>query len=346
MSDVWVTGLGLRSAAGNTISDFGDALTQNRFCGYDSQSELDVSHVARVLDAENEYDALFPDDRKCTLGYGAALDALKQSKLDGLSDTRSVIYLGTGLSSITPDEFEVDIFPHLDNGKLSRQTMSEDLRSDLPSPNRHLPNRFAAVLAERLGHTGLVGTNFSACAAAAQAMAEVFTRGVVRLMWHWWVDMTAWIIQWGCCHFSFWALCLRNIVVHLMPIGTDLCWVKGLPCLSLSVKHMHGREVKPLAKISGAGTSIDANNATAPHEEGMGAALAMRRAMRFAGLKASDIGYVNAHGTDTSRDVAESLAIQRVLWFSGAGFIDKRGHWSYHCRSGCSRGRSMYLGIA
>ena len=51
--------------------------------------------------------------------------------------------------------------------------------------------------------------------------------------------------------------------------------------------------------LVGAGTSVDAWNVTAPHPEGAGAELAMRRALRDARINASDIGYVNAHGTGT-----------------------------------------------
>jgi 3-oxoacyl-[acyl-carrier-protein] synthase II len=69
-----------------------------------------------------------------------------------------------------------------------------------------------------------------------------------------------------------------------------------------------------LARFLGAGTSVDAHNVTAPHPEGHGAALAMTRALRDAGLAPSDIDYVNAHGTGTPvGDRAESLAVRRVL---------------------------------
>jgi 3-oxoacyl-[acyl-carrier-protein] synthase II len=69
-----------------------------------------------------------------------------------------------------------------------------------------------------------------------------------------------------------------------------------------------------LARLLGAGSSIDAYNVTAPHPEGRGAALAMRRALRDAGIVASDVDYVNAHGTGTPvGDVAEARAIAEVL---------------------------------
>ncbi|MFN7147443.1 MAG: beta-ketoacyl-[acyl-carrier-protein] synthase family protein, partial [Myxococcota bacterium] len=69
-----------------------------------------------------------------------------------------------------------------------------------------------------------------------------------------------------------------------------------------------------LARWLGAGTSVDAHNTTAPHPEGHGAALAMARALRDAGLTAADIDYVNAHGTGTPvGDRAEALAVRRVL---------------------------------
>jgi 3-oxoacyl-[acyl-carrier-protein] synthase II len=69
-----------------------------------------------------------------------------------------------------------------------------------------------------------------------------------------------------------------------------------------------------LGTIAGYGASSDAYHLTAPEKDGTGAAEAMRAALRDAGVEASDIVYVNAHGTSTPlNDRAETLAIKKVL---------------------------------
>ena len=74
------------------------------------------------------------------------------------------------------------------------------------------------------------------------------------------------------------------------------------------------RGATPRADFLGAGTSVDAWNITAPHPDGAGAELSMRRALADAGLTPSDVDYVNAHGTGTPvGDIAEARAIQRTL---------------------------------
>ena len=69
-----------------------------------------------------------------------------------------------------------------------------------------------------------------------------------------------------------------------------------------------------LAEITGFGMSDDAFHMTSPPEDGRGAALAMKNALKDAGLNGEDIGYVNAHGTSTpAGDEAESRAIESTL---------------------------------
>ncbi len=64
----------------------------------------------------------------------------------------------------------------------------------------------------------------------------------------------------------------------------------------------------------GGGEASDAWHMSTPHPEGLGAQNAMREALRAAGLAASDIGYVNAHGTATlANDSAEALATGAVF---------------------------------
>ncbi len=66
--------------------------------------------------------------------------------------------------------------------------------------------------------------------------------------------------------------------------------------------------------IRGYGASSDAHHLTAPREDGAGQAAAIRAALEDAGVDATEVGYVNAHGTSTPlNDRAETSAIKLAL---------------------------------
>lgn len=68
------------------------------------------------------------------------------------------------------------------------------------------------------------------------------------------------------------------------------------------------------AELTGFGMSGDAHHMTLPPEDGRGAADAMRGALADAGIDASAVEYVNAHGTSTlAGDLAESRAVESVF---------------------------------
>lgn len=81
-----------------------------------------------------------------------------------------------------------------------------------------------------------------------------------------------------------------------------------------SEAHALSRGARPLAWLSGWGNACDAYHQTASSPEGDGAYDAMSEALKKAGLQASDIDYVNAHGTGTpNNDASESRALQRLF---------------------------------
>ena len=69
-----------------------------------------------------------------------------------------------------------------------------------------------------------------------------------------------------------------------------------------------------LAELVGYGMSSDAHHITSPPEDGDGAYRVMRNGLKDAGIEASDIDYVNAHGTSTPvGDLAETKAVKRTF---------------------------------
>jgi len=80
------------------------------------------------------------------------------------------------------------------------------------------------------------------------------------------------------------------------------------------MNHAIARGAKIYAEVVGGGMSADAYHITAPHPEGLGATAVMRSALKDTEMLASEIDYINVHGTSTPLgDIAESKAIQAVF---------------------------------
>lgn len=78
--------------------------------------------------------------------------------------------------------------------------------------------------------------------------------------------------------------------------------------------HAIKRGAKIYAEVAGGGLSADAYHLTAPHPEGLGAALVMENALEDANMKPEEIDYINVHGTATPRgDISEALGILKVF---------------------------------
>jgi 3-oxoacyl-[acyl-carrier-protein] synthase II len=80
------------------------------------------------------------------------------------------------------------------------------------------------------------------------------------------------------------------------------------------LEHALARGAKIYCEVAGAGATADAHHITAPHPEGLGAKNVMIQALEDANMQATDIDYINTHGTSTPLgDIAEVKAIQAVF---------------------------------
>jgi 3-oxoacyl-[acyl-carrier-protein] synthase II len=171
-----------------------------------------------------------------------------------------------------------------------------------------------SVLAERFGIGGLTTTITTACSAGAGAVG--LAADLIR------AELLDLVLVGGSDAFSlstyagFAALkttAPSRCAPFSLPVGMSLG--EGSAFLVLEAdEHARQRGVTVLAEILGSGSSNDAYHCSAPDPTGGGQALAMRRALRQAGIEPGAVGYVNAHGTGTdSNDRAEAKALGRVF---------------------------------
>ena len=168
----------------------------------------------------------------------------------------------------------------------------------------------AEFVARFLNLTGVAMTVSTACSSSAKALGSA--RRLLEL------DLCDAVICGGSdslCQLTlqgFSALeSVSPLVCEPFAAGRDGITIGEGATLFLMQKKSDGTNAIVLAGI---GESTDAHHISAPHPEGIGAEAAMRAALNDAALTASDMAYINLHGTATPlNDAMESAAVSRVF---------------------------------
>lgn len=319
---VVVTGLGTVCPIGNDVPTFWDNALKGangvrRIEGFDV-SDMTVQIAAQVRDFDP---SLFLDRKEVRktdpfvhFAVGAATEAVEDSGLDlsKLDPYRVGVILGSGIGGIIEIQDGSETLVARGPGRVSPFFIP-----------KLMPNAASAHVAIKYGFKGVNFTTASACAASNHAVgtalrqiqygdADVMITGgseapVCRL------GMS------GFCAARAMAADRNDDPEHASrPFDRDrsgFVMGEGSGILVLEeLEHAKARGATIYCEVVGYGATDDAHHITAPVEGGEGAFNSMRLAMEDGRLNASDISYVNAHGTSTElNDKTESLAIARLL---------------------------------
>ncbi|WP_019995860.1 beta-ketoacyl-ACP synthase II [Aureimonas ureilytica] len=186
-----------------------------------------------------------------------------------------------------------------------------------------LPNLAAGQIAIRFGFHGPSGAPTTACAASAQAIGDA-----LRMIRSGEVDIALCGGAEACVDpvaiGGFTAAKALSTQFNddpqcaSRPFDSDhdgFVLSEGAAMLVIErLSHAEGRGARPLAVLSGYGTTTDGHHVTAGWPDGREACRAMQAALAMARLDATQLGYVNAHGTSTPiGDAAELAALRSLL---------------------------------
>jgi 3-oxoacyl-[acyl-carrier-protein] synthase II len=319
---VVVTGLGAITPLGNNVNDYWTNLIngvsgaapitrfdaskfKTRFAcevkGFNTDDYFDKKE-ARKLDTYSWY------------GIAASVQAFADSGLDaeGIDKNEIGVIWGSGIGGLDTFQNETFAFAKGDGTPRFNPFFIPKMIADICSG--HISIRF-----------GLRGPNFttvSACASSTNALIDAFN--YIRL------GKANAIISGGseaainesgiggfnACQ----AMSTRNDdpAKASRPYDKDrdgfVLGEGGAAIILEELDHALARGAKIYAEIIGGGMSADAHHITAPHPEGLGATLVMKRAIKDAGIDPTEVDYINTHGTSTPLgDTAELKAIENIF---------------------------------
>ncbi len=323
MSDrrrVVVTGIGLRTPIGHSLSEMAEAFRQGRtgIRVMPHWREIDHLHtaVAGVCDGVDE--TAVPRSFRRSMGRVAVLAAL--SAADALADA------GIGEALAASPRCGVSF----GSTAGSSQAMEAYLRQIFESRSlkglqssvyiRFMSHTCAANLATLFGTRGPVVASCTACVAGSQGIGygyEAIRAGRADIM-----------ITGGAEEMHYMDAGIFDVMRATSTRYNDrpdrtprpfdrardgLVVGEGGGCLILEEReHALRRGAVPHAEIIGFGNNCDGGHITNPSAEGM--ATAMRLALADAGIAAEAVGHVHAHATATERgDIAEAAATHAVF---------------------------------
>ena len=315
---VVVTGMGVLCPLGLDVTTTWEALIAGK-SGVDRITLFDASafetKIAGEVKGFEPTDYMSPkdarrNDRFSQLAVAASLQAVEQAKLkiDATNKADIGIIIGSGIGGLTTLFEQTKIL--LDRGP-SRITPFL-----IPMM---MPNIASAQASIVLGVKGPNLCTASACSSGSDAIGlayETIKRGDAKVMIT--GGSEAIINPIGVSAFNaLKAISTRNDEPQLASRPFDIehdgfVIGEGAGILILeNLAHAQERGARILAEMIAYGASADAYHITAPIETGEGAAMAVQRALDKAGLKATDIDYINAHGTSTPlNDRMETKAIK------------------------------------
>jgi len=313
MRRVVVTGVGVLSSIGNTLTQFEESL---RACrpGIGPITQIDTSRIrfhnaaeiagfepARHF-TESQLNWL---DRFAQLGIVAARDAIADSTLTWNDElrARTGVVTGSCLGGIgTEDAYYFGFY---------RENKPRCSPAAVP---RIMSNAVASHVAMEQKFTGATFTTSTACSSANHAIGQAL-----------------WLIRQGtldCAlaggseapitfgHLKAWEAMRVVAPDTCRPFSKNRAGIilgEGAAMLVLeTLENARARGAKIYAELSGFGMSADAHHLTSPLAEG--AARAMNAALEDGHLSPEQINYVNAHGTGTqANDSTETRAIRQVF---------------------------------
>jgi 3-oxoacyl-[acyl-carrier-protein] synthase II len=322
---VVITGLGMVSPLGNTVDSSWKSLIAGK-SGISKIESFDCEGFATQISGQikdfdvTQYDLTTKDARKVDVfiqyGLAAAYEAMKDAKLDGNAESKAIdenrigVAVGSGIGGISTIEQTV-----LDLDKKGPRRVSPFF---IPAS---IVNMAAGNIAIKYG---LKGPNFAiatACTTGTHNIgygARTIAYGDADIMVVGGAEMAT--CPAGVAGFAAArAMSTRNDD----PTKASRPWDKdrdgfvlgdGAGILVLEeYEHAKKRGATIYAELAGFGMSDDAHHITSPPEDGSGARAAMQNALNDAGMKATDVQYINAHGTSThAGDIAETAAIRGI----------------------------------
>jgi 3-oxoacyl-[acyl-carrier-protein] synthase II len=318
---VVVTGLGALTPIGNTVEEYWANLLEGK-SGAAPIQQFDASlfktQFACELKNFNVEDFIDRKEaRKLDQFAQYALVAADQAVLDAkipesVNLDRIGVIWGSGVGGLKTFQDEAQNFFSGDGTPRFNPFFIPKMIADIASGH----------ISIRYGYRGPNYTTVSACASSTNALLDAFN--LIRLGK---ADMMvtggseAAVNAMGIGGFNaLKALSTRNDSPETASRPFDLdregfVLGEGAGALILEeLEHALARGAKIYAEVAGGGMSGDAYHMTAPHPEGIGARNVMKFALEDAGMEATEIDYINVHGTSTPLgDIAESKAILSVF---------------------------------